>query len=295
MKFVRTLFLLLSFLPVLVAAQEIGKLTVLEGSLRLIRGVHVYPASLGMPLNQGDILESSASSFVQLEFPGGPIVALGPSSRLYIFQFAPGTAKSKGAHFILLSGWLKAEPNSAAGTYSYDNLLIGGSTGAGTLVLHATSDACDIYVEAGPAMIGEISLGGNPRQPQAGKTGQFFSRHAGKDLTVSPRWSPGFVDSMPRPFQDTLPAIIDKFKSKKIELKPGSLVSYDEVHSWLTIPETWRRGFISRFQSRLSDPEFRAQMEAHLVEHPEWDKILHPEKYQPQTTPAPAQNSDHPS
>jgi hypothetical protein len=295
MNLVRRFFLLLSFLPLAAAAQEIGKLTVLEGSLRLIRGASLYSASVGMPLEQGDILESSESGFAQLEFPSGPIVALGPSTRLYILQFAPATAKAKAAHFILQSGWLKAEPNSAVGTYRYDTTLLGGSTGNGTLVFHVTSDACDIYIESAPAMIGEISREGNARQPQAAKTGEFFSRRAGKSLAVSPRWSPGFLESMPAAFKDTLPPIIDKFKTKKIALRPGSLVSYGDVHAWLTMPETWRRGFVARFKSRLSDPEFRAQVQAHLAEHSEWDRILHPEKYQPATPPAAPPNPDHPS
>ncbi|MGB7847270.1 MAG: hypothetical protein WBL63_16770 [Candidatus Acidiferrum sp.] len=295
MKFARRLFLLLSFLALAAEAQEIGKLTVLEGSLRLIRGVSLYSGSVGIPLEQGDILESSEAGFAQLEFPGGPIVALGPSTRLYILQFAPATAKTKAAHFVLLSGWLKAEPNSAAGTYRYDAPLLGGTTGNGTFVLHVTHDDCDIYIESGPAMVGEISREGNLHQPQAGKTGDFFSRRASKSLTISSHWSPGFVDSMPRAFKDTLPPIIDKFKAKKIEMKPGTLVSYNDVHSWLTMPEAWRRGFVPRFRPRLSDREFHAQIEANLAEHFEWDKILHPEKYRPETPPVPAQNSDHPS
>ena len=57
-------------------------------------------------------------------------------------------------------------------------------------------------------------------------------------------------------------------------------VTYAEVQSWLTIAPAWRRGFVERFQSRLNDPAFRQAIENHLTELPEWDRALHPEKYQ---------------
>jgi hypothetical protein len=57
----------------------------------------------------------------------------------------------------------------------------------------------------------------------------------------------------------------------------------------------WRKSFEERFQPRLKDAEFRKAVESHIAEFPEWDRILHPEKY-PQNSPsAPADNSKPPS
>jgi hypothetical protein len=290
---VRTLLLFWLLVPLPSAAQEIGTLTFLEGSLRVIRGTSLHPGKEGLRLRQGDILESSDGGFVQLEFKGGPIVALGPSSRLYLFRYAAGGRKATGASLILLNGWLKAESSAAVGMSRYDSPLLSGSTANGTLLFHATREGCSIFVESGLAMVGEVSPEGISHQPQPGKAGLFFLRQVGKGMTVLPRPSSEFVDSMPRAFKDTLPPRVDKFP-KPVPLPPGQAVTYADVQLWLTMPATWRRGFVTRFQPRLDDPEFREQVEAHLAELPEWDPILHPEKYQPQVPPTPVQKPDPP-
>jgi hypothetical protein len=289
----RTVLLFLLLVPLHAAAQEIGTLTFLEGSLRVVRGASAHPGKEGLRLRQGDILESSEGGFAQLEFRGGAIVALGPSSRLYIFRYAAGGSKSTGTSLILLSGWLKAEANSAVGMWRYDSPLLSGFTANGTLLFHTTREGCNIYVESGSAMVGEVSREGISHQLQPGKAGLFFLRQVGKKVAVFPRPSAEFVDSMPRAFKDTLPPRIDKF-SKPVPLPAGKAVTFSDVQPWLTMPATWRRGLVTRFQPRLNDPEFRNQVEAHLAQLPEWDPILHPEKYQPAPPPTPVHNSDSP-
>ena len=46
---------------------------------------------------------------------------------------------------------------------------------------------------------------------------------------------------------------------------------------------------LARISRVFKDPEFRKQVEAHVAEHPEWDKALHPEK-QPEEKSAPGSN-----
>jgi len=55
----------------------------------------------------------------------------------------------------------------------------------------------------------------------------------------------------------------------------------------------WRRGFVERFQPRLKDAEFRRELDGHIRDYPEWDPVLHPEKYE-QKTPAAAGSDQEP-
>jgi hypothetical protein len=283
--------------PIPAAVQGIGSVTLLEGSLKVVRGTSVLHGAEGMRFRQGDIIESSDGGFVQLEFVGGAIVALGPSSRLYIFRHddSGGKAGSNfiGADLILLSGWLKGESINAR-SYRYETPLLAATTGNGTVVVHGYEGRCDVFVESGSAAIGEVSPDGSSRQPGAAKAGQFFSRRSGANLANFPRPNSAFLDAMPRPFRDTLPSRLAHTAGKAVEPRTDHQVSYLEIQSWLTMPSAWRRGFVDRFAPRLKDAEFRKQLEVHVAEFPEWDEILHPENPQPETPPAPVPNPKSP-
>ena len=282
-------------LPASATVQGVGSVTLLEGSLRVIRGTSVLQGAEGMRLKQGDILESSDGGLAQLEFVGGAIVALGPSSRVYIFRHGGGGKAIDAAvavDLVLLRGWLKAESNSTAGLYRYETPSLAASTGNGVLVFHTDESGCDIFVESGLADIGELSADGYPRQAKPSKAGQFLSRHSGKTVASLSRPTPAFVDAMPQAFRDTLPSRLARFAGKPVEAKAQHAVSYAEIEAWLTMPAAWRRGFVDRFGPRLNDPEFRKQLEVHLAQYPEWDPILHPEKHPPESTAAPAPNSE---
>lgn len=280
------------------AAQETGKLTLVEGPLHVIRGATVLRGAEGASLHQGDIIESSNAGFVQLELAGGTVVALGPSTRLFLFSHpARRTGGSMGdkataAELVLLSGWLKGETSPKVGTYRYATPVLAATTTAGTLVLHATGAAAEIFVESGSAGIHKVSSEGNLGGAVSAKAGQFFSRLAGRSVTTQPRASSTFIEALPRQFRDTLPSRLARFSGKLVEPRHDHEVTYPEIRPWLTIGQTWRRGFVERFQPRLRDAEFRKALETHLHDYPEWDPILHPEKYKPKTRPAAADNPD---
>lgn len=287
--------LLSSLLPIPAAVQDAGTVTFIEGSLRIIRGTAVLQASEGSRLRQGDILESADKGFAQLEFAGGAIVALGPSSRMYVLRHgAGGNAGSAGSELILLSGWLKGQSDAHAGSYRYASPMLAATTGNGTVVFHSSEGGCEIFVEAGSAAIAEVSSNGTVGKSTTGSTGQFFSRRQGKSIVNASRPSPGFVESMPASFRDTLPSRLAHFTGKPIEPKVQHPVSYAEIQGWLTMPSAWRRGFVDRFEPRLKDAEFRKQLESHEAEYPEWRPILHPEAQPQQNAPPAASNSQSP-
>jgi len=287
MNAVLTLLLLCLLQPLAVAAQEIGTITLVEGSLRVIRGTTVLRGTEGLRLHRGDIIESSTPGFVQMELLGGAVVALGPATRVFFYGHA-----AKTTDLFVLGGWLKGETGSKAGTYRYASPLLAVTTRDGTVVLHALSNGTDIFVESGSAGISKVSPEGNMGIADAARAGQFFSRHAGQGINPSPRPSTAFVESMPRPFRDTLPTRLSRFSGKPPEPRRDHEVTYSEIQPWLTIGQAWRKGFVERFQPRLKDAEFRKALEAHLKDHPEWDPVLHPENHHPKTAPAATDTPD---
>lgn len=279
MNLLRIALLLSWLLPVPAAAEDVGSVTLLEGSLRIIRGITALQASEGTRLRQGDIIESSDKGFAQLEFVGGAIVALGPLSRMYVLRHGGGGKSgsgASGAELILLSGWLKGQSDSHARSYRYESPLLTATTGNGTVVFHSGESGCDVFVESGTAAISEVSPSGNAGKPTAGNAGQFFSGRHGKSLVNSSHPSAAFVEAMPRSFRDALPSRLAHFTGKPVEPTAQHPVSYAEIQPWLTMPSSWRKGFVDRFEPRLKDPEFRKQLEIHEAEYPEWAPILHP-------------------
>jgi hypothetical protein len=262
----------------LCVAQDVGIVSLLESRLRIIRGASVFEGAEGVRLRPGDILETSDSGFAQLEFRPGLIVAIGPSTRLFLFR--PQAAS--GSELVMLSGWLKGEVSSL-GLSRYSSPLLSGATANGSLVLHGDPGTAEVFLETGPAEVNEVNHDGSLSRPVRGKVGQFFTRSAGKSVQIAPRPSPTFLAGLPVPFHDTLPSRASRFASKVVKPKTDHEVSYAEIQAWLNIGRSWRRGFVDRFKSRLSDPEFRRGVEENLASHPEWDPVLHPEKYQNRT------------
>lgn len=272
--------LLSGLLPIPAAVQDVGSVTFLEGSLRIIRGTTTLQAAEGTRLRQGDIVESSDKSFAQLEFVGGAIVALGPLTRIYVFRYGMGGksgSDAAGAELVLLSGWLKGQSDTHTASYRYESLMLAAATGNGIVVFHNNESGCEVFVESGSAAIAEVGPDGNVGKSTLGNAGQFFSRRQGKSLVISPHPSATFVDAMPRSFRDALPSRLAHFTGKPVEPMVQHQVSYAEIQPWLTIPSAWRKGFVGRFEPRLKDPEFRKQLELHAAEYPEWVPILHPE------------------
>jgi hypothetical protein len=279
----------LLLLPLHTAGQDVATVTLLEGSLHVIRGTTVLTGSTGVRLLQGDILESSEKSLVQVEFARGPIVALGPSTRLYLFKAVPAAGE-----LMLLSGWLKGEGGAAAGAYSYATPLLAATTQNGTVVFHTGPQSTELFVESGPATVGAATSDGSRGHGGNAKTGQYFSRQAGGEATMKMRPDMAFVSAMPVPFRDTLLSRSARFGDKAVAAKFDHEVNYPEIQAWLNIGRTWRRGFVQRFQPRLRDSAFRKPLEAELAAHPEWDPVLHPEKYRPKSDAPLAQKPDQP-
>jgi hypothetical protein len=286
---------LLLLLMVPATAQEIGAVTIVEGPLRIMRGATVYQGSEGVRLSLGDIVESSPTGFVQMEFVGGPVVALGGSSRVLLYRYSRSSRGAGGAtgEFILLTGWLKGERSALLGHYRYQTpLLAAAASPDGTVVVHSAENFSEIFVESGSARIEEVGPEGGGGKPRQVEGGQFSSRPANDQIAVSPRPSATFLQTLPRPFRDTIPSILSRFNGRSTPPKPDHEVAFSEIQPWFGIPPAWRAGLVRRFQSRLSDPEFRREVESHIREYPEWNSALHPEMNRSTIAPSAKNHSD---
>ena len=277
-----TLILLAS---VFAHSQEIGTVTLLQDSpLHVIRGYTLLQGAEGMKLRQGDILETgpAANAQAQLEFPGGAIVVLGPSSQFYILS-----QSGANAELVLLSGWVKGE--TTAGTYRFSSPLASATSKGGNVLLHVTSEGAEVFVERGNAAVSGGSGAAIVSAP--GKT--FFTHKAGKPLVEAARPSGDFVGAMPISFRDVLPPRISAFVGKKPSLPKGDHdVTYADIERWLTSSPAWRKGFVARFKPRLQDSAFRKAIADHIAALPEWQPALHPEDHN--TGAAPAAKSSFP-
>ena len=264
-------------------SQEIGTLTLLKDTpLHVIRGVSVLQGVEGMRLHSGDIVETgpAPTAQAQFEFTGGAIVELGPSTQMLV-----ASASAAAGEMVLATGWLKGETTS--GVYRYSSPLAGVTCKGGNLLLHATADAADVFVERGTA---SVSGGSAPIVSAPGKI--FFSRKGAKPLAATDRPSGEFIGAMPISFRDALPPRLPAFAGKKTPApKTDHEVTYADIERWLTLSAT-RRQFAARFRTRLQDPAFRQAIEAHQSSLPEWNPYLHPETNQ--TGPASAAKPSSP-
>jgi hypothetical protein len=126
--------------------------------------------------------------------------------------------------------------------------------------------------------------------------GQFYARKADQKGVLQARPAPGFVAGMPSYYRDNLPERLARFKDRDVSPRRLADLAYQDVEPWLKGPPELRRPLMQRLRARAQDPEFRKALIANLRFHPEWDRILFPEKYLPKpppaadAAPAPAQN-----
>src|SRR6266852_3033208 len=262
-------------------AQTAGTLTLVEGSVELIRGTTLYAAAQGVRLGDGDILSIDPKGQAQIEFPDGAMLNLSQGARAMLTSIASGARDQ--SEIALLSGWAKfTQKKSSKGTqYRYLTPRVEIDAGEATAVLTAGDGSTDIYVESGAVRFSEIGRKGVQRIARDAQGGVFIVRRGEQPATLGPRpWSE-FVKNMPRHFLDDLPVLLDRFKNRRSEPKREHEVTYAEVEAWLKAGSAIRRNFVKRFEARSKDSEFRRKLIENLREHPEWDKVLFPEKYAP--------------
>lgn len=234
-------FLLLLQFAVRAAADDAGPMvTLVEGKSTLASGLRGYIPAPGVQLRQCDILQTGPQSLVQVEFPDGSRIELGPDSRfLSDVPAAAGSAREVGPYF-LGSGWLKltVAKRDKAPAYRINTPYFDLVMDAGVAVLNV-ADGGRFFIEQGTAIALDPSgtRGGGARVTVAAN--HTYSRKSAESRpAVVNRADPAFVKSMPPPFRDTLPAMYARVKERAAQPRPAPDYDYGAISAWLkTRPE----------------------------------------------------------
>ena len=283
----------------LVAALAVGAeappvVTLVEGPAALLRATGRFALAEGVRVQAGDIVEVPDKGLVQIELADGTRVSLGPRSRFHLASLASaGGAGAKGApargapvsDFYLLQGWTKVALGPKAASLRVTTPLFGFGSADAVVVVHVEAAEASLFVERGALRLAEGFVRATPGSPVAVGAGQFFVRRADQRGVLQPRPAPAFVAAMPPYYRDNLPERLGAFKDRDVSPRRLADLAYEDVEPWLKGPPELRRPLMQRMRARAQDPEFRKAVIANMRFHPEWDRILFPEKYLPKPTP----------
>jgi len=234
---ISSLLLLLPFTVRAAADDAAPMVTLVEGKSTLASGFHGYIPVPGVQLRQCDIVQTGPESLVQVEFPDGSRIELGPDSRFLSDVPTPvGSERAVGPYF-LHSGWLKltVAKRDNAPPYRIKTPYFDLEMNSGVAVLNV-ADGGRFFIEQGKALAldpsgtrGGMEIAGN----------QTYSRKSAESRpAVVNLADPAFVKSMPRSFRDTLPAMYAKVKGRAAQPRPAPDYDYGAVSAWLkTRPE----------------------------------------------------------
>jgi hypothetical protein len=253
------------------AAPELGLVTLVDGGARFLRGVTWYKLTPGIRVEEGDILDAPERAQLQVEFTSGTAVNLTGPGQLYATP-----TKGSAVTFVLPDGWIKIAAKSPGVTMRMEPIDI--VVSEGVAVVHAKDEAVELFVEEGRVRLVELTSQNTEKSGREARRGTYWSKSGSDAFTTVPRAPPSFVAAMPRHYYDPLPALKSRIRTKP-PLVAERDINYAEAQPWLAGPD--RRTFERRFTSRLRDPEFRRAVEPHITRYPRWDRMLHPEKYEP--------------
>ena len=278
----------LAMTSVAAAAADAGIVTIVEGSARVLRGTVWYKLVPGAAFQEGDVIDVGDRAQVQVELAmGGVLNMVGPAS-LYAAAIPVRGEKLEGPmEFALDRGWLKLAATAPTGTRLRLPMALL-SLNEATIVARQESRILEFFVESGSVRIVETSRIGRDGLTHDAKAGEYWSRDGDKPMVSERRAPVKFVASMPRHLIDRLASLAAKFKGKKPPLAVDREITLAEADPWLA--GSYRKTFARRFAGRLADPAFRKAVEANIAAYPEWDRILHPEKY-PADAAAPGASS----
>ena len=282
------LLLALVTLPVHGAETSIGLFTIVEGDLVVLRETREFAAAEGLRLRSDDIVRSrDATRLARIELDDGTVLDIGPATELLLQPRAfvtPAAPAERGLSLYLLRGWLKVSTTAGKGTSSVAlaSPQLGVARLAGSVVVRATPQASLVFVEAGQADVFERAAG-KPGAAHALKDGDAFAARGAQAGAMLRRPPPDLIEGLPRAFADSLPRRSAQWQGRIVDAGAGSELAYADVSAWIHAEAALRPSFVQRFSPLARERRFRASLVAELRAHPEWDRVLFPEKYRPRT------------
>jgi hypothetical protein len=285
--------------------ETVAMLTMQSVPAMVVRGAAKFDTLEGVSLEPEDIVETMPfTQLTRVEFADGTIVDLGPASRVMIKpSFSspsspagragsgtdPGAA---GALIYLLDGWAKV----SLGKPSMGGKLVLASSTVDVLsmakgaVVHSHGNYAEVFAESGAVDVSVRGASGKA-SPLKLPSGAFMARQADGNTDTTARPLPAFVQSVPRPFMDTLPPRAARFKGQDLRLgTPGKLV-YADVEAWLNAEPRVRMRFVQQWRPLAKDEAFRRGLMAQLPAHPEWRPVLMPPPSLHKPAPLPGSTS----
>lgn len=284
--------LLLAWAAAAHAQAPFATATIVDGSPTLLRASSKSTLVEGSRLAAADIVETGNARHLRIEFADGLMLDLGPATSVQLApRLAGSEAARRGARVYLRQGTAKVSvpvpaPPATGPLLASERLDLGTSRRSVVVLVDGSEAAA--FAESGEATLAERRAG-KALAPVRLKEGEF---HAGGAVAASP--APGFIARLPRPFLDSLPARAALFKAQEPASAPAGALVYADVQPWIDAEPALRAGFVTRWRALARQPEFRKGLEQGLAAHPEWDRVLYPEKYLPPAsapTAAPATGS----
>lgn len=273
------LLIALVLLPAHAAETTLGVITIKEGELVVLRETREFAATEGLRLRADDIVRSFGTTrLARIELDDGSVLDLGPATELLLQPRAFATASERGLSLYLLQGWLKLGTSADITVLAMPQL--GLARIAGSLVVRATPRASLVFVETGSADVFERAEG-RPDGASTLKEGDAFAARGAEPGTRHRRPPADLIDGLPRAFADSLPRRAALWQGRVVEVGAGSEPPYASVAPWINAEALLRPSFVPRFAPLARERGFRASLVAELRAHPEWTRVLFPEKFKP--------------
>jgi hypothetical protein len=262
------------------------RLTMQDGRATVVRGTLLSPAVLGMALKDGDVVEAAAdTALLRVEFADKSTLELGPSARLWLGRVPGAAAGNSGAiKGYLLAGWAKLSAGDGARAPTALDTPHGIVQTQGSSLVEARAGSASFFAETGDARITVR------RDATSLATGQYLSVVKADATPMRPSVPPpAWLKTVPVALKDKLPPQRDRFDGKEVAVPAGAAVRYADIEPWLQAETRVRTALLPRWRPLARDARFKADVVANMKQHPEWDRILFPEKYAPPVNaPAPA-------
>ena len=278
------------------AAPSLATATIVEGDFVLIREATLYVLGEGVRLQKDDIVQSNAAGrFMRFEFADGVTVDLAPNTRIMLSPKAGNDRGKIPPRLYLLQGVVKVTVPAnapASGTVLASANLDLPAVAKG-VVVSATASETAAFAESGSIALVE-RRDFKPQPSQSLRSGQFYARKGDGKAQIAARPSGPFIQSLPKAFLDTLPSRLELFKGRDVSLKASaSNIAYADVQPWIDAEPALRPQFMTRWRGLTKSPEFRAGLVAGMQAHPEWERLLFPEKFRLKARPGDATHLAH--
>jgi hypothetical protein len=257
-----------------------GVVTILQGRATVIRALSQFDAAEGMRLLADDLVRTDKDTFLRIEYEDQTAIELGPQTQIQV-NYPAARKKSNRPALYVLEGWFKLATGKpdAGGKSAFSSIGMDVVDVTGVMVLRGDSDARELFSEQGTARW--VDRDPHGAEPVVLKQGEFLVAALDRLPQTEPRPSADFTASLPRAFRDTLPFRYNLFRDRSVAPKGQVPFTYADVEPWLNAEPSIRRQFVVTWRRKADNAAFRASLDRDLQKHPEWDPVLHPEKYEP--------------